>query len=250
MSFKFLFTLVLCIMHHFILSQTCIIAKKEKNAIYIGTDARVMESQKDSITQKIDTAFGSTCKIFRVGKFNFAGCGQFEENQIEIAKDAARHGKSFSEVMRGFEDQFAAFLKNMFDYYSRTDVPKYLQLMESSKTIRNEIIFFGFEQDSSVLAKVIFAVSRNADKGGVRIAHGIVHRAVLYCGQLDRVKDTIENKSTWKAGIAQTISDLLKIETTGRGENANNAVYVLKLEPHKTSWIPARNACSVMSLPK
>jgi hypothetical protein len=224
------------------LPQSCLIAVKTKNAVYLGADTRSIIIKTDSITQAQDTVLKTECKIYHSGKINFAVFGEFTKEATEIANSAVKNGKTFSKAMVSFEDRFARLLSNVFDYYSTTDMHKYLQLLKDDGSVIAETIFFGFESDSSVLFEIPFILSR-PESGGVRIAHGIVHKRVISTGCTDKIKDSISKEITWTNGIPSTIHDLIKIQCNSNSIYAGSEIVILKVEPKGVTWIPDKNSC-------
>ena len=91
---KLLLTLTTLFFFLFTQSQTCIIAKKTKDAIYVGADSRLTTQRKIISTGKIITDTSSGCKIYTYGKFNFAIEGAFINNATNEAKEACSKRKS------------------------------------------------------------------------------------------------------------------------------------------------------------
>src|SRR5690349_6921346 len=84
-------------------SQTCVIARKTKKAIYVGADSRVSIYRSDMQgNSRTDT--GSICKIYRCGKFNFAVIGTSADISIKNAKAACLNGNNFSQVINLYAD--------------------------------------------------------------------------------------------------------------------------------------------------
>jgi hypothetical protein len=107
---KILPLLLLLLVGHLCFSQTTIIAKKYKNSIFVGADSRMIWRVKNLSTNDFVDSPGFICKIYNIGKFNFAVAGTFGISSIEEAIKACEKGKDFKEVIEIYMNNYGASL--------------------------------------------------------------------------------------------------------------------------------------------
>src|SRR5450631_4113812 len=91
-------------------AQTCIIAKINKNEIFVGADSRETLLSKNLLTQKWDTAFGAMCKIGSSGNFHFAVFHDYGKQSLEFASKAATKSNNFKELITEYNTQYGNWL--------------------------------------------------------------------------------------------------------------------------------------------
>jgi hypothetical protein len=242
---KMVFILNLSFFLNSLFAQTCVIAKKTKNAIYVGAESRETFTKTNLTTKESYDSSGSICKIHNVGKFNFAVLGQEIDVEAAIASKICEHSTTFDEAMELFQKLFSQYLTKYLEF-SRVNTPHtYLKIVENNKPVISQTMFFGYESDSSVLAVVLFGVV-NPFTEPVQIAHKILHRHLLYGGHVDEIRTVIEKDSTWTFGMVKTIRKLINDEIMAHHYDTGGEITILKVSPNGSIlWIPRKNNCII-----
>jgi hypothetical protein len=224
--------------------QTCVIAIKTNNAIYVGADSREVFTKTNPITNKLYDSLGSICKLYHIGNFNFASLGQEIDEEIKMATIICRDKKSFDEVAESFGKMFGSYLGLYLQYQKTHDSNSYYKLIKEKPFI-SQTMFFGYENDSAVLADVLFQVP-DTIKDFIIIRHSIVKRDLLYGGFVEEIRGTIEKGTTWKNGTVQTIKKLIQIEMAAHPKEVGGDINMLIVTPDKQiEWIPRQNSCLI-----
>src|SRR5271154_2112485 len=113
---KFLLYIVLTLSANCLFAQTCVIARKTQNAIYVGGDSRIVFTKTNIHTGKLYDSIGSICKLYHEGKFNFAALGHEIDEEIKVAKTICQNKKSFDEVIESFGTTFGSYLGLYLSY--------------------------------------------------------------------------------------------------------------------------------------
>jgi hypothetical protein len=228
--------------------QTCVIARNTKDAIYIGADSREVFTKTDPKTNKLYDSIGSICKLYHVGNFNFAALGQEIGEEIKMAKKICQDKKSFSEVLESFGKVFASYL-SLYLQYEKTHDSNSFQNLIKEKPFISQTMFFGYENDSAMLADVLFQVP-DTIKDVIILKHVIIKRDLLYGGFIEEIKDPIEKNSTWKDGTVQTIKKLIQVEMAAHPKEVGGDINILKITPDgQIEWIPRQNSCLIFQNP-
>src|SRR5688572_4671053 len=107
---KWIFTLSLLLSLLEVNSQTVVIARKTKNAIYVGADSRLTIKAHDLKTGAEYTDTNSICKIITVGKFNIAFAGYNITEAVRSAKLVCSYKKNILDAMDSFSINFGTIL--------------------------------------------------------------------------------------------------------------------------------------------
>lgn len=223
-------------------SQTCVIARKTKKAIYVGADSRTTVYLYAPSTGELTFDTGSTCKIFTHGKFNFATLGANLQMSIDEAISACDNSNSFKEVIikyaTSFVNKFAEDLeenrKKRFNFFS-TLIDKQLPNLA-------QIIFFGKESDSLFLGIVQFRIL-SSKLEPVKLSAYFAESNILYGGHIDEIKDTMQTPKIWKRGTIETIKALISIEAKAYPLEVGGFIDMIKVSRKKTKWIQKKEAC-------
>jgi len=229
-------------------AQTCVIARKTINAIYVGADSREVFTKTNPNTNRLYDSIGSICKLYHSGNFNFATLGQEIDEEIKMAKILCRDKKSFAEVVESFGKMFASYLGLYLQYQKTRDSNSYHELIKEKPFI-SQTVFFGYENDSAMLADVLFQVP-DTIKDIIIIKHTIVKRDLLYGGFIEEIRDSIDKETTWKNGTVQTIKELIQVEMAAHPKEVGGDIIILKVTPDgQIEWIPSRNSCLIYQKP-
>jgi hypothetical protein len=229
-------------------AQTCVIAKKTKNAIYVGADSREVFTKTNPNTNKLYDSIGSICKLYHIGNFNFASLGQEIDAEIKMAKIICRDKKSFAEVVESFGKMFGSYLGFYLQYQKTHDSNSYHKLIKEKPFI-SQTMFFGYENDSAILADVLFQVP-DTIKDFIIIKHTIIKRDLLYGGFVEEIRGPIEKETTWKNGTVQTIKKLIQVEMAAHPKDVGGDINMLKITPDgQIEWIPKKNSCLIAQKP-
>jgi hypothetical protein len=226
-------------------SQTCVIGKKTEEAIYVGADSREVFTKINATTHESYDSLGSTCKLYHGGKFNFAVLGQALNIEYQIARGVCEKAKTFDEAIENFSNKFGKFLQGFLEFNRKSDPAGYNKTVENNRPIISQTMFFGYENDSAVLAVVLFSVV-NKISDTVKIAHRILYRNLAYGGYTNEIKDTIENTKTWEPGVVATIKNLINIEAAAHPKYVGGEISILKVKPDgSVEWIPSGSHCNI-----
>ena len=218
-------------------SQTCIIAKKTKDAIYLGSDSRFLRTSTviKNGTYSIDT--GSMCKIFSNGIYNFALSGHYlEESKNEIIK-AVNNGGSFRKVIQEYSDSFREWLQLHLGELSRNMPIDSFESHIQKNYIYANAIFWGTDSDSLFLAMPYFTVRIDTNKRVLFVDSFLAENHVLYAGHFFNIINKIE-KETWRRNIPKTIKSLISIEIKANEFEVGGQIHLIKFTNKKgLEWI-------------
>jgi hypothetical protein len=209
--------------------QTCIVAKKTKDTIFVGSDSRISRTRYDGT---VDT--GSICKIYTFGKLNIALIGSFFDEAIAITKKAGKIEKSFAGLRRTYEDSMKKLIIN---FYIK-NVPSQSWTSFEKKNPLPSIIFFGTQGDSLYLSLSGFIMQNN------KIVFASRDGDILADGQIDEIWPTLFNKSTWVQGEVATIKKMITIEAKAHPDHVGGAINIVKYTKKSTTWMPKKNQCN------
>jgi hypothetical protein len=227
-----------------LLAQTCVIARKTKDAIYVGADSREVFTKTNPNTRKLYDSIGSICKVYHIGGFNFAALGQEIGEEIKMAKMICRDKKSFADAIESFGKMFASYLGLYLQYQKTHDSNSFNELIKEKPFI-SQTMFIGYEHDSAMMADVLFQVP-DTIKDVIIIKHTIIKRDLLYGGFIEEIRDPIEKETTWKDGTVQTIKKLIQAEIAAHPKEVGGDIIVLKITPDgQIEWIPRQNSCLI-----
>lgn len=228
----------------FINAQTCIIAKKTKEAIYVGADSRLTSTRKIISTGKIITDTSSICKIYTHGKFNFAIEGAFLNEAIIEANNACLKGKSFPDVIKIYFDSFGKKLMKLVDYIKKSDSSTFRERIANGWF--SQIIFFGEDSDSLHLSLLFFTyneISSNSFRIDCKVSTG--KNDILMAGHIHEIKDIIYKPETWASGEIKTINSLIQIESKYHPMEVGGYIDIIKYTKKNGGvWIQRKKQCN------
>lgn len=242
---RILLLLVVFLASKTVSSQTTVIAKKTKDAIYIGADSRstiTYNAHYSGIT-KVDT--GSMCKIWTNGRLSFAVIG----SRADVSKRYAAHACTFQtslfeaiEVYRGnYTTDLAYYLYNL----KNIDSIAYAKWENEVQPYYNQIVFCGIQGDSLYQCQLTFSVSRTAT-GTITINSRVNTNDVLYGGYTELIEKVAANPSTWtkEEDIPDIIKQLIMIEAYVHPMEVGGPTDILKITKTGVKWIKRKSLCT------
>lgn len=219
-------------------SQTCIIAKKTKDAIYVGGDSRVTHQRKlDGVIIK-DTS--SMCKIFSYGKYNYAISGSGIDASPSYVRDACEKGGTFMEVIINYCNTFQEWIKNDLNRLKAAMSPSEFDSFYNQNWLGdyNNVIFWGIENDTLFLGMAFFILERNFFDDNIQISGKYAQDSVFAIGHTDSIKNKIHLKSTWEGSYINAIKRLIKIEINENPLEVGGTLHFIKFTKQKgVQWI-------------
>jgi|SRR5580704_10906356 hypothetical protein len=210
-------------------SQTCVVAKIDKNCIVVGADTRETDIKTNFRTHKSATTFSKFHKIGSEGTFHFAVMHEFGEESIYFARQAAKRNKTFQEVEKDYYTNFTHFLRLKFDSLKRQNERNYHESYPYDSGI-NVIFFFGYEKNKPILHILRFInVAPRGDRAVISISFH--HDTAIGGGEINEIQDLIKSQETWKGNTQKKICELIWIEAKyHRNEVAEpiDMIYVTK----------------------
>lgn len=207
-----------CVISSTGLSQTCIIARKERDRITVIADARITNFQVIGNAPGSVTAAGELKKIGGNGRdifFAVAGMDVYQSKQI--ASDLCKKGISLDSVVSEYIKERKGSLLNFSSSVENQSQEQYYMTM-GNRTI-SSAFFFGFINDSAKLVQVIFSPIQyplgDGKFGPVQIHvlklneyDGFDDQPAHAIGLTSAINDSLVRKDTWK-GKADVIGERL-----------------------------------------
>jgi hypothetical protein len=240
--------IVLFLFSNCLFAQTCVIARKIQNSIYVGADSREVFTKTNVNTGKLYDSIGSICKLYHEGNFNFATLGQEIDEEIKLAKITCKNKKSFAEVIESFGNAFGSYLGLYLGYEKRRDSNSYNRLIKEKPYI-SQTMFFGYENNMAVLADVLFELP-DTIKDVILVKHSVVKNDLLFGGFVEEIRGLVVQDTTWKKGTVQTIKELIQIEIAAHPKEVGGDIIILKVTPDgQIEWMPTTNSCIMYQKP-
>lgn len=208
-------------------TQTCIIAKKTKDAIFIGADSRIVSSSRINGVYKKDTS--SMCKIFTQGKYNFAISGSGINQSPKYVSDACKKGGSFVQVIQNYTNTFNEWIKNDINRLKvALPTDSFYSLYKSWQPYYNNVIFWGIEKDTLFLGMAYFtATLEPLNNNNIRIEGWISQETMFAIGHTNHIEKSLK-KETWKGDVSTIIQSLIKIEAKANPIEVGGQIHLLK----------------------
>ena len=224
-------------------SQTVVIAKKTKKAIYVGADSRMLSTvYYDNGRIQIDTTSG--CKIHSYGKFNFAIIGTMIDVSLKEAAEACKIGKTFDEVMQLYAKSFLQKLADHYEKIRKNYFDIFTKLVEKNQPNFTQIIFFGAEGDSLFLAHLYSRLTSSPSESVTFTMYKLMGN-ILAAGHVGEITDTLKKKNLWDNGIFKTIDYLIKEEMKYHPLEVGGAIDLIRITKRKTKWIRRKSMCEL-----
>lgn len=217
-------------------TQTCIIAKKSKDAIYIGADSRLTNKRAVDNIYFEDTL--SMCKVFSEGKYNYAVSGNGINMSPEYIRISCQKGGSFIDVMKDYGKTFSEWIKNDLNRLRvALPVDTFYSFYKSCQPYYNNAIFWGIENDTLFLGMAYFTITLE-ESSNIKI-EGFIHQDSIYAiGHTINIEKLIRKQETWYGNISKKIKELIKIEATADPIHVGGRIHLLKFTKNKgLKWI-------------
>lgn len=228
-------------------SQTCIIAKKTKDAIYVGAESRGIVPYYDPITKKTyKKPISNLCKIQSYGIFNFTVCGIGFPIAMDECKKAAKNQKSFTSVAKKYITSFSKRLRDTLESIRDDKFLSFLDIVKDIPQDSNRLgrtIFFGVEADTLFLGQIDFYLDSKFWEP-VLISVDAKVGNLFGGGHLNHIKDTIIKESTWAEGEVKTINALIKIEIMNDSLEVGGDIDIIKITTRDKVWIQRKKICN------
>ena len=224
-------------------SQTVVIAKKTKKAIYVGADSRMLSTvYYDDGRIQIDTA--SVCKIHSYGKFNFAIIGTMVDVSLKDAVEACKKGKTFDEVMELYANTFLQKLANHYEKMRKNYLDIFTNQVEKNQPNFTQIVFFGVENDSLFLAHLYSRLTSSPFESVAFTMYKFVGNTVA-AGHIGEIADTLKQKNVWNNGIFKTIDFLIKEEMKYHPLEVGEAIDLMRVTKKGAKWLRRKSMCQL-----
>lgn len=225
-------------------SQTVVILKKTKNAIYVGADSKVNVYLIDVLTHQTIRDTTTMCKIWRGGDHNFGMIGLFIDQSKQYAIEASEKYKAFDSVIKYYIHTFGVHIQSEMENMRSTELDSYKQMVKDDSPFVSQIIFFGRDSDSLFAAQVYFVLGTPIDKP-VLLRYGITKKNLLYGGHIDEIRDTMEKSNIFKKkrNIKGNIVKLIEIESKIYPEWVGGNIDILEVTKKKTKWLQKKQIC-------
>jgi len=222
------------------LSQTCVVLKTTKDAIYVGADSR--STRLNIRTNSIDSIPVINCKIHVVGKYNFVTIGRFSDIASLLADSVCRNNSGgFQKVMLAYNRLFierCSFLLNTY----QNNYPNYFKILLSD-TIMSQIIFFGFEEDSITIGHLKYWLNQKPDRTISMNSQLVPSSGGIVAGEINSVKGLINMKETWSKGIVAGIDKIIKLAAKAEPKTIAEPIDIIKVTRTGTVWIRRKPMC-------
>jgi hypothetical protein len=228
-------------------SQTVVIARKTKKAIYVGADSRktfysvIMPAEKSLELPKMVYDTGSMCKILTVKQFNVAFVGWNIDKSIAQAKTSCEKSNTFSEAISNYGKSYAMELRSTLRSLQEKNIMTYGAIMKEYPKTISQAIFFGYEGDSAILRFVYFQWEKGVSS--IEIQYSTGKRDLIYGGHIEEIRDTMGLTQTWRRGTIKTIKYLIKKQSDIHTIQVGGPIDILKITRKKRKWIQKKQMC-------
>ncbi len=226
-------------------SQTTVILKRTKKAIYVGADSRINIYKTDPITNKVYRAPGSICKIWTNGKISCAFVGMYLIQSKEEAIYSCTQNNSFEEITNNYAKAFSFFIRDDLNKSRQFDSSYFAQLLKDNSPNFCQTFFFGKNADSLISYIVQFRVVIDSNNQ-VQVNWYSGQRDLLYAGHIEEIKDTVEKKELWQKdkNIPKNIEALIRIEAIANPDWVGGATDIIKVTKKNIKWIKKKSICN------
>jgi hypothetical protein len=238
---KIMFIPLFLIICSIVEAQTVVIARKTKDAIYVGAD-----SKKSGFTYmssgKIITDTSSMCKIITVGeKFNMAFLGWNISESIEAGKKACGESQNFNEAIDKYLKSYVEYLADKLWNYYETNKPLYDSIVANRRNSLSEVVFFGYEADTAFLTLVILTVKDSLDGFAINPVVGVANP--LFGGKIAEILEELKTEKTWKKGTVKAINKLISKQSKNHPMQVGGPIDILKITRKGRMWIQRKQMC-------
>lgn len=231
-------------------SGTCVVYVRSPSAIWVGAD---------SLTLQLKTGARDThsCKIYHRGLTYFAFAGPTEVGGVFQATDVAKKSIGLNQTVSGARNRFVKFMIPLFEraipvikdtypeYYKegweRPDVPKFVFF---------EVVFFGFEDGSTVVEYAAFRIQKSRD-GEIRVlsntedcpgmCNGPTTLRVL--GKNQAFQPPFDWASAFTGNAVSAIQRMIHLEIEREPKWVGGDINILRLDNTGARWISDNSEC-------
>jgi hypothetical protein len=221
--------------------QTCIIALKLKDAIYVGADSRII-GNNNGLDNRPDSVKLSICKIHTVGKFNFVLGGTSPDLSLYLLKRICDTAKNFTSVIRAFGN-FKYRLAEEFQFIKEHNYINYKKIAGFPNDVISYAIFFGVDADTLFIKAQGFSIE-NIDAQKISVYSRINNDTMYAVGHSNEIAGVALKKETWQGDIQQVINKLIKIEVKAHPFEVGLPIDIIKVTRRKTMWLQKKQQCN------
>lgn len=231
----YIFFLILIYTHSNIFCQTVIIAKKTKDAIYVGADSRLVLSKllRFGQTEKDTT---SICKILTFGKLNVALVGYQINIAAATAKRIAPKSTNFTNFIKELQFAFMDSIRISLRTLSIHDLELFNEKIALKEALAG-VYVFGKEADSLRLCWVSFFATIYDDQT-FDVQSRYYDSDIFATGHIMEISDTLTTSTIWKNGIPNTITYLIQKEAKLHPIEVGGQIHLVRYDLKKgVEWI-------------
>ena len=215
--------------------QTCVIAKKTNDAIYVGADSRVTTTTITNGIKTIDTS--SIRKIYFFDNVGYAIIGNYGTTAIDMLNRDLRKDATAKSI----QDAYANFFFSLSDSLralEHKNPKEHHDILEKGKESISQLIIFGREADSLFIysIKIYFDEKENNIK-----FQPSVRTDLMYGGKVEEIRDTLETKSVWgnckEKQMNKTLTHLLNISSSHHPQEVGGKFWILKVTRKEMRWL-------------
>jgi hypothetical protein len=239
-----IYYLIFCVgMSSYTNAQTCIIARKIKDTIYIGADSRVGSDHYNPDGSKISTPF-SGCKIHSENGFYFATAGLMPNKASEILRKVAKRAKTIEEMVSYIMPLLKGPLLDSLNFLKEHDYPKYIDCITNRNPI--SVILAHFESDSAAL----YVIAAQFDpKMPINDQEKIWRSSFVNqfpIGYFEKILTLINSENTWKGkDQASVIKSLIEKEIRANPTEVGLPIDIIKVDKTGYHWVSKKLFCTL-----
>ncbi len=212
-------------------SQTCVIAKKTKDAIYVGADSRI---NKQPFGTDITTDTGSIRKIYKCGQVNYAVIGSFGTEVINELNGKCTKSSTANYLDIAYRN-FGYKLRNTLLALRKQDERTFNAFIKEWGKAISQVIIFGKEADSLFMYRIkIYYDNITQD---IRFERSI-RTDLLYAGEVDEISPYLEDKKTWIANPVTVIKRFIDTSAAYNKLKVGGKTIVMKVTLKGAFWLP------------
>jgi hypothetical protein len=230
---------------------TCIVYVRSPHAIWVGADSLTLQLKTGARDRH-------SCKIYHRGKTYFSFAGPSEVGGVFQAREVAERSIGLSQTASGARDRFVKTMIPLFeraipviktgypefynDAWERPDLPKFLFF---------EVVFFGFENGSTVAEYAAFRIHRTPD-GESRVlsdtedcpgkmCNGLTILNVL--GKNQAFKPPFDWASAFTGNPVSAIERMIRLEMDREPKWVGGDINIIRLDDAGARWITDNSEC-------
>ena len=194
-----------------VLSQSCIIYKKEKDGIFIGADTRMVSYESNETTRQIEPVYSSICKMGSVNNICFAITGFGADIAMSEAKNIFLNTKLFSDAIKKYVESVGQKIADILETERRQRIAFFKRTFPRGSNVGGSV--FLYYENGALMGHVIniSVISHPTEKATVTTRNEIID-SIGIAGSSIGIKNVVFNKDVWKKGAVKGINNLLSIE--------------------------------------